>query len=271
MRCEQVQQRLPEYWAGIIAVNDHREIDRHLEECPDCRAEATQLGRLWKDLDRIPAPPPPSPQLRTRFYEMLDAYRSGVDEKPKATKPFFAWLASPWPAFAAACAMLVVGVAAGRYMFPATVTPTPKAAEDPQIAQLRTEVNHMRQMVALSLLQQQSASERMRGVTFANRVDKSDREVVSALLDTVKSDPSVNVRLAAVDAFRNFSANTAARRSLIETVRGQDSPLVQIAIIELLVDLNDQTAVKTLNTFSQDTALPVEVQQRARWAVTQLH
>lgn len=272
--CEWVRQNLPDYWAGTIAVKDHREIDAHLEGCTACQSEASELGRLWTRLDLIPVDNPGS-QVRTRFYEMLDAYRSGVEEGAASPKPvgsFLGFLRIPtWQfaglASAAAFALLAVGFFAGR----AQQQQQAKPAENVQIAQLRGEVQSMRQMVALSLLQQESAADRIRGVKYAYKVDKTDNEVVTALLDTVKTDPSVNVRLAAVDAFKNFSSNTAARRKLLESIRVQDSPLVQIAIIELLVDLNDQTSVKTLDTFAKDAALPREVQDRARWAVTELH
>lgn len=271
--CEWVRQNLPGYWAGTIAVKDHREIDTHLEGCAACQSEASELGKLWTGLDLIPVENP-GPQVRTRFYEMLDAYRSGVEEggaSPKPVGSFFGFLRIPsWQfaglASAAAFALLAVGFFVGRAQ-----QQQAKPAESVQIAQLRGEVQSMRQMVALSLLQQESAADRIRGVKYAYKVDKSDSEVVAALLDTVKTDPSVNVRLAAVDAFKNFSSNTAARRKLLESIRFQDSPLVQIAIIELLVDLNDQTSVKTLDTFAKDAALPREVQDRARWAVTELH
>jgi hypothetical protein len=255
MNCENVQTRLPEYWAESIPVAAHREIERHLQGCDACRAEAETLGKLWADLDRLPSPDP-GPQLRSRFYQMLDAYRTGLDEKqPKQT-----WW--HWGIAAGAFAMLAIGFFVGRMAVP---------APDPQIAQLRGEVNGMRQMVALSLLQQQSPSDRMRGVSYAYRLDKTDGDVIDALLVTVNTDPSVNVRLAAVDAFRKFSAKGSARRGLLDSLKTQDSPMVQIAIIELLVDLNDQTAVRKLESLAQDQAMPKEVQERARWAVSQLH
>lgn len=264
-QCEQIQQRLPEYWAATISVKDHKEIESHIAGCGACRAQADALGKLWRDLDLIPGEPP-GPQMRGRFYQMLDAYRSGVEERKPTNANWFArWFPVWQPVTAAALAMLAVGFFAGRQF-----APMPQPA-DPQVAQLRLEVTNMRQMVALSLLQQQSASERMRGVTLTSTVDKSDREVVSALLSTVKSDPSVNVRLAAVEAFKNFGSNVAARRALLESLAAQDSPLVQIAIIELLVDMNDQTAVKPLQAYAGDGKLSREVQERARWAVGQLH
>lgn len=267
MTCEQVQQRLPEYWAGLISMNEHRDVDAHLAACDACRSEAAELGRLWTNLDRVPVEAP-GPQVRSRFYDMLDAYRSGIGETANAEPWWRRWFGQPLPVLAGALAMLAAGFLAGRLLQPAAPKPVD---ENAQVAQLRTEVNNMRQMVALSLLQQQSASERMKGVTFANRVDKSDREVVAALLDTVKSDPNVNVRLAAVDAFKHFGSDHSARRHLLEAVVAQDSPMVQIAIIELLVDLNDQSASKTLAAMAQDAKLQKDVQERARWAVSELH
>lgn len=268
MTCEQIQQRLPEYWAGLISMNEHRSVDTHLAACDACRSEAAELGRLWTNLDRIPVEGP-GPQVRPRFYDMLDAYRSGIDEKAINPMPWWRrWFGQPLPALAGALAMLALGFIGGRLFN----TPQSRPVDDnAQVAQLRTEVNNMRQMVALSLLQQQSASERMRGVTFANRVDKSDQEVAAALLDTVKSDPNVNVRLAAVDAFKHFGSDHAARRHLLDAVAAQDSPMVQIAIIELLVDLNDQSASKTLAAMATDPKLQKDVQERARWAVSELH
>lgn len=268
MTCEQVQQRLPEYWTGVISMNEHRNVDAHLASCGACRAEAAQLGSLWTTLGRLPVEAP-GPQMRSRFYDMLDAYRSGINENTKLAPWWRRWFAQPLPLVAGALAMLAVGFLGGRLFYYAPVAKP--VDENSQVAQLRSEVNSMRQMVALSLLQQQSASERMKGVSFTNRVDKSDREVVAALLDTVKSDPNVNVRLAAVDAFKHFGSDHAARRHLLEAVSAQDSPMVQIAIIELLVDLNDQSASKALAAMAQDSKLQKDVQERARWAVSELH
>jgi predicted anti-sigma-YlaC factor YlaD len=254
MNCEKIQTLLPEYWAESIPVNLHREVEQHLQQCDACRAESETLGKLWSDLDRIPGIEP-SPAVRGRFYSMLDAYRSGVDEKPR--RNWFSW-AIP----AGALAMLAVGFLAGRMASP---------APDPQISQLRGEISGLRQMVAVSLLQQQSPADRMRGVSYAYTLEKSDGSVIAALLDTVKSDPSVNVRLAAVDAFRKLGTNAAARKALLDSLKQQDSPLVQIAIIELLVDLNDKTTVNRLQGLALDPAISNEVKERARWAAGQLN
>ena len=65
-----------------------------------------------------------------------------------------------------------------------------------EIAKLHEEIASTREMVALSLLQQQSATERLRGVDYTGRMQTMEPEVVSALTEAVAHDPSVNVRLA---------------------------------------------------------------------------
>ena len=68
------------------------------------------------------------------------------------------------------------------------------------MAQLRGQVENLRQMVALSMLQQQSPSARMRGVTYSEKIAQPDPQVLDALLQAVNHDSNVNVRLSAVDA-----------------------------------------------------------------------
>ena len=63
---------------------------------------------------------------------------------------------------------------------------------------LRSEMLAMNRMVTLSLLQHQSASQRLRAVSLSHR-GTPDTEVVGALLDVINQDDSVNVRLAALD------------------------------------------------------------------------
>lgn len=129
----------------------------------------------------------------------------------------------------------------------------------------------MRQLVALSLMQQQSATDRLEGVNWAYRVQKSDTEVVSALLNTVREDTSVNVRLAAVDALKPFAKGSPlVRKALIQSLVKQDSPMVEIALVDLLVDLREPSAVVPMKKLSEDSKQPSEVRERARSAAAEL-
>ena len=125
----------------------------------------------------------------------------------------------------------------------------------------------MRQMVALSLMQQQSAGERLRGVNGAYRVESSDTEVLSALLETVNNDSSINVRISAVEALHRFGSSPVTRRAIVQSIGKQNSPLVQIALIELLVDLKVTDAAPELKKLASDDSVDASVRDRAKWAL----
>jgi len=158
--------------------------------------------------------------------------------------------------------LLLVGVSVGY----AVRSDGPRGANS-EIAQLRGEMDGMRQVVALSLLQQQSAGERLRGVSWANRVESSDMEVLSALLDSVNHDPNVNVQLAAVDALHAFGSSPVTRTAVVQAISTHQAPLVEIALIDLAVDLKDKEAVPQLRTLLQDSSADADVRERAKWAL----
>ena len=121
-------------------------------------------------------------------------------------------------------------------------------------------------MVTLSLLQQQSASERLKGVTSSSQIEQPGSEVVSALIETLRHDSNVNVRLASVDALRRFGGREAVRRDVVEALPQQESPLVQIALIDFLLEAQGPEAAGVLRRLADDMMLDKAVRDRARRA-----
>ncbi|MEO8099228.1 MAG: HEAT repeat domain-containing protein [Acidobacteriota bacterium] len=264
MKCEEAKPLLADYWSQTLGETEELSLEAHLAGCEACQAAVTELGTLWKSLALLPADEPGS-GLRMRFYETLGAYRQGVESVPRGQ-----WrqkLAGWWPQkpawqVAIAASLMVVGVGAGYGLKPGQ----PRQ----EMAELRQEVSDMRQMVALSLMQQQSASERLRGVGWAYRSEPSDTEVLSALVAAVNHDPSVNVRLAAVDALHAFAASPVTRKAVVEALPGQNTPMVQVALIDLLVDLKQREAKPELRTLAASMDVNDGVKERALWALEKL-
>ncbi|HWZ34132.1 MAG TPA: zf-HC2 domain-containing protein [Bryobacteraceae bacterium] len=270
MTCDEAKILLTDYWSQTLSETQELAYDAHLGTCESCRAEAERLGSLWKSLALIPAEEP-SPALRSRFYDTLAAFRHGLESAPKPTlrdRILALWPRQPAWQMAMSFALLVAGVGIGY-----TVHTGGKPAVEPgnpELAQLRGEVTNMRQMVALSLLQQQSASERLRGVSYAVQVPSSDTEVLSALLRTVNQDPNTNVRLQAVDALHQFGASPLTRTAAVQAIGKQDTALVQIALIDLLVDLKDKASAPELLKLSADEKVDPAVRQYAKSALGKL-
>lgn len=255
MKCEQAKPLLADYWAQTLRDADEMELEAHFADCAACREENMRLQALWKGLAALPAEEPDA-SLRGRFYESLGAYKQGVESRPMRSLSRWGWQI-------AAGLALTIGLAGGY-----ALRAPDKTGE--QVAELREEVAGMRQLVALSLLQQQSASERLRGVGYAYRVEPSDTEVLSALVSAINYDNNVNVRLAAVDALHRFSGSPVTRQAAMEALPKQDTPLVQVALIDLLVELKEHQAAGELRRMADDQSVHEGVKQRALWALERL-
>jgi anti-sigma factor RsiW len=268
MNCEQIGELLPDYLETGMNGEKKTEVEQHLAQCGDCAEEVA----LWRKLALLPTAQP-SPELRARFEATLDAYHEGrTEEGARLAIPGKKWLwalgGGSWtPAIAAgvACAaILIVGAFfAGKYA-------SRPDADSQQMTEMRSELSNMRQLVVLSLLEQESAVERLQGVSYGAREKSLDPKVVSALAHTLRYDSSVDVRLAAVDALSGHRNQPQVRESLVEALDPQQPPLVQIALIDVLVDSHDPGAIQQLRKLQEDPNINPEVRQRAVWALQKL-
>ena len=254
MNCEQVRELLPDYLAGKANNQTREAVESHLSGCIECAEDVA----LWERLGALPEERP-GPQMRVRFRQMLDAEarrRSGLG----------GWLGGlawrPLWQGALALALAAVGFVAGRT--------TAGSRPEGDVSGLRAEVRDLREMVTLSLLQQTSAVERLRGVSFSTRIDRSDVDVRRALIGTLQSDSSVDVRLAALEALRRYRQDADVRKGLIDALPRQESPLVQIGVIDSLVEFRERESVGALKALQADPEVNEVVRQRANWGVQQL-
>jgi hypothetical protein len=256
MNCEQAQAYFVNLWRAALDAPARAELERHLAECGACRTECEKGRRTWEALGELRAEEP-SERLRVRFYAELHE----AERRQRRRERMHGWMGNPWVSSAAAVVLVVAGIGVGRMT---------AARDDSKVADLQHEVADMRQLMALSLLEQQSASERLRGVSYASAVQEPDSDVRDALLRTLDSDPNVNVRLATVDALHRFAGSPEVRHGLARALAREQSPLVQIAILDELVELRERSAVSSVDRLLREPQLNPDVRQRAEWAVRRL-
>jgi hypothetical protein len=266
MQCEIVRVHFADRLAEAPSGERDVEVERHLRECAACRAEANQLAETWQMLGAIDCAPPDSTRLRARLQRIAGAYESEPAGAARPPLPQRLRAYFPQWQFAAAVAALlfVLGIGVGRYTWPRS------PAQAPEIVGLREELRSLREMVTLSLLQQQSASERLRGITWTRQLDQPGGEIAAALLDTLMHDPNVNVRLASIDALKRFAEREAVRRGAIQALSQQTSPLVQIALIDFVVEVNGPQAADALRRVSGDPTLDEAVRARAAQGLAEI-
>jgi hypothetical protein len=250
------------YHYGEAARRDRIEV--HLQECDACAATYRDIAATLALVGDIEVP------ARDDRYG-LEMWQRIRHDLPPQDVPWFAAFTG-WHRFVvagAAATLVVAAFAIGRYSTRTTVAPA-DTLQASNLAELRGELRQMREMLTLSLMQQQSATERLRGVSGSAQIDQPGNEVVGALLDTLMHDPNVNVRLACVDALRRFSRQDAVRRGTIQALSESSFPLVQIALIDYMVETKDKGAIDALSRLSEDAMVNEAVRDRAVWGVQQL-
>ncbi|SDR93543.1 zf-HC2 domain-containing protein [Opitutus sp. GAS368] len=278
MNCSRVQDSFIDYQDGSLPADESAQLRAHLASCPTCQREWAALQEMTRKLDALPAAEP-SPRLRENFYAMLETHQREADApSPFALARgridrFFAALLPAQPAlqFAFAMALLVVGLLAGQHYLakPVVVAPADDSAKK-EIASLKAQMDSMGQLVTYSLLQQQSTSERLQTVLATMDLKTPDRKVLSELVGALAFDPSVNVRLSAVDALAPHADDSLVRAGVRSALTRERAPLVQVAMIELLTNARDLAAQSVFEQLSRDEAADKNVRDAARRALAVL-
>lgn len=205
--------------------------------------------------------PAPSDRLRSNVYRMIR------QEEASSTPSLFpraeGWWSSLWLRLAGAALLLLLGGAMGFWWRPAP------AYED-QLHALTGEVQRMREMMVLTLLEQPSATQRLKAVSISTELSQTDEKIYQALLKTLNQDPQVNVRLAALDALLNYADHPLVRQGLIEAIPQQESPLVQIMLAEIMVQLQEKRSVDELRQLLDRQSLNEDAEQEIKKSIQQL-
>jgi len=261
-----VADHLLAYVNGNLDQESTRAVKDHLSTCDECRREYEALNSLWAELGRSPDQRP-GISLERGFHEMLSTYeresrQSGVARGTLRREGFLDRFLYGRPA-------LQAGVVAAGVLFGLVcgyaLSGNNRNTHD--MAQLSEEVRGLRNLVAVSLLQQESASERLRGVSWSSRLEGGDPEISAALINTMNHDRNVNVRLAALNALSQHMGNPAVRREIIRSLPGQSSPLMQLALVDMLVQINSRESREVLEQALNKPRLHPDVQKRIKQGI----
>lgn len=257
---------IADYLQGSLSDEQQQELDRLIAEGRIDPEELETLRRLGREVEELPAPEP-SPALREGFYAALaeEQAREATPVSRPQWQRYILRLSSSitLPRAAAAVLILFLGFAAGRWS-------QPGRADQAQLQQLSANVSQLREMMTLTLVQQSSATDRLKAVNMSAGLKQSSDKVLEALLQTLNNDPSVNVRLAAVDALVRRADNPVVREGLVRSITKQESPLVQIALADAMVELQEHDSVREMQKLLQRNHLNPSVKSKIQHSIAAL-
>lgn len=200
--------------------------------------------------------PVPSMRLNDQFYSML------AEEKKKLSGGFSFQLPS-WnvllPRLAFAAVLMIVSFVGGYFL--------QRPSSNPDVHQLTQQVGELKEMMMLSLLEKESASERLRAVSLTDEMVQVSEKVTQALFQTLNHDSNVNVRLAALEALKPYVRQNEVREELVRSISQQDSPLVQVMLAEVMVAIQEKKSVGELRKILDNERTPADVKSKIKKSI----
>jgi hypothetical protein len=212
--------------------------------------------QLWSELENLPQDAAPSQRLRRSFYEELEH----ADRRMHQRRRWLSLITAPGLAAALGC--VIIGVMLGLLL---RSSPAPEHTE---LAQLQQQVAILNRNLVLDRLDNDSASKRLLGVMEASDLAGRDPEVMRALLERAVDDRVHSVRTAAIDAIGPRVGTPAVGDELMASLEKAESPLVQLALADLVLRYGNPQQLEQLLKLSEHGRLHPDVAQHVKSSVS---
>ncbi|HYC84482.1 MAG TPA: HEAT repeat domain-containing protein [Chryseosolibacter sp.] len=164
---------------------------------------------------------------------------------------------------AAAVALLVVGGSIGFWI-------SKYNEQQAHMIAIQNDLANTRRLMLAMLNDDQSASKRIQGVNQTIGLETVDAQLVNALVNRLNQDPNSNVRLAALEALSRFLDEPNVKAKLIKSLETQNDPVVQIALIQLMVQIKEKSVIKELERIVDDAESLDAVKDEAHTGILKL-
>jgi Putative zinc-finger len=242
MQCHEAEPLLIDYLDGELNAQLQAAVKKHLEICANCKKDVEEYQLLFLAIEENKLEKP-GPGLREKFESMLQSElnihaTSAILKAPGQRKLVTNNKTRYLLRVAASIILVAGGILIGTKIKPGA---TPKATNE--MAELKTEIREMKEVMMLNLLEDESASERIKAVSFAEDMENPDHNILEALIHTMNQDKNVNVRLAALYSVAKFSGAQIVRDSMVASLSKQTEPIMQIVLINLLTEKKERRAI----------------------------
>jgi len=256
MEKEKLESLLIDMIDGSLDARTQQEVDNILAADPEARVMLEQLRKVTSAIERS-SELEPRRGMKAKFLKVLE------EETEKTATGKQVYFQPAMFRIAAAVALVLSGVAIGYWV-------NKNQQHENEMALLRREMEATKQIMLAMMDNQQSASKRIQGVNVALTISIADDDVVKALVKTMNEDGNTNVRMAALDALSRFQHEPAVRTALIRSLDTQEDPVVQIALIQLLVKMKEKGVVNDLERIINDSTSIKPVKDEAHTGILKL-
>jgi len=263
MKCKELEEKIIDYLDNKLDKEENLEIEKHLETCERCIDEFRDLKQVMK-LISSKEDIEPDDSLRINFYHMLhsEIKKSKVRGTAEKAGTSTAWYDRGIFRIAAGFALLICGTLTG-ILIQSGISNSHQA----QLEQLKTEVTSLKKAAMFTMLKEESSSNRIQALNYADELDTPDINVIEILVKTLNTDKNVNVRMAAAYALAKYADQQVVCDSLVRSLSLQSDPILQVTLINILVERREKSAVKPIQKIIKDEGTLDEVKKIAEKSI----
>jgi len=244
MENKAIQDLIAKYNEGLADPSEVQLLEQLIEAGKVHLTQLTDLNHLHNQVVQLENAQPDL-SIDDPFYQMLAAEKQTSKSAP---------VIPLYQRMAIAAGLLVCGFMIGYLL--------QSDSGEKEVNQLTEQVSELKEMMMLSLFEKESATQRLKAVSLTSEMDQVSDKVTDALFTTLNSDENVNVRLAALDALKPFVKSSKVRSGLIASISKQESPLVQVALADLMVNIQEKKSVEALKQLLEKENTPKEVKSK---------
>lgn len=248
---ENKETKLLDYLAGELPEKERQAVESDLARDANLRREYEELRQMQQWISQMPLEDPGA-ELRQQFNKTLESEQSAGNTGGQLARRRI----KPWQWSVAAAILLAIGLTIGFQL-------GMHNQNEERIASLEAEFEATRRKME-QLMQDRSTSGRIRAVNLTYKLERVDDEIMSNLIQLLLKDESDNVRLAALEALRYYPDNPKVKQALVEALRTETKPVVQIELIHTLTALKEKEALPVFEELIENEQTFDKVKDEAR-------
>ncbi|MBK8390269.1 MAG: HEAT repeat domain-containing protein [Saprospiraceae bacterium] len=254
---------LIDYLNGRLGQTERLKLENLIQNNHEIGQQFAETKALWQAMSQIQIPAP-TKKMDADFFEMLDEFKTGSETK--ISNSFWSQLknlTSHWfdSKLAFGMTILVLGCLLG-YSISGVVNMGNNFASGSKVERLSEDVQSMKELMMLAMLQNPQATERMKAVNYTAEMTDVDSKVLNALFSTFQFDPNDNVRIVALNALVKWADKPQVRQVLLTALMEEKSPLVQVALADAMIKLQERKSIQPLQEKLNDKELNIYVKDK---------
>ncbi|MEX2363379.1 MAG: hypothetical protein WD597_07130, partial [Balneolaceae bacterium] len=256
------EQLIADYLAGSLDKPGKDRIEELLATGEIDLIDFRAMEQLHEELDLISVPSP-NKEISSRFYQMLENEKAAM--KPSWYQKITEQLKQiaeelTLTKLAYAFVLLIIGGFFGAQF----------SSNSSEIEQLSSEMQELREVMMVNLLEGASATDRLKAVNISAKLPSADNNAIRALLFTLNNDPSVNVRVQSIEALKRWGQEESVREGLVNSITKQESPVVIIELADAMIELELRNSTGEFEQLLEERELDLTVQQKLQNSIAVL-